>query len=157
MKKRKIFQLFALVMGAVLLLSLTGCGKEQKEQLTAGQIAEKLAEQAAAEGLQSAADYADVFYGMDFDKVAEFEVLSPMMNVKASEIAVFRVKDEKDAAEIQKSLEQRASDVQASFELYLEDQYEIAKQAEIRVQGDTLCLIIDEKAADLAEEFEKIA
>lgn len=157
MKKRKNLRLFALAAGLALLLALAGCGKEQKEQLTAGQIAEKLAEQAAAQGLESAADYAEVFYGMDFDKIEEFEVLSPMMNVKASEIAVFRLKDEDDAAQVQKALEQRAQDVQSSFELYLEDQYEIAKKAEIRVQGNTLCLIIDENAADLAAEFEKIA
>ena len=159
MKNRNLLRIVSLTMLAALLIgALAGCGKEQgpKEELSASQVAEKLSELAAAQGLESAVDYADVFYGADFDKVEEFEVLSPMMNVKASEIAVFRVKDEKDGPEIQRALEQRAKDVQASFEFYLEDQYEIAKKAEIRSSGPFICLIIDENAAEMAEEFEEM-
>ena len=111
MKKQKILRILSLAMLTVLLTgALAGCGEQEpKEELSAGQIAEKLAVLAEAQGLESAADYADVFYGQaDFDKVEEFEVLSPMMNVKASEIAVFRAKDESDAPALQQALEQRA-------------------------------------------------
>ena len=150
MKKQKILRILSLTMLAVLLTgALAGCGEQEpKEELTAGQIAEKLAALAEAQGLESAADYADVFYGQaDFDKVEEFEVLSPMMNVKASEIAVFRAKDESDAPALQLALEQRAQDVQTSFEFYLEDQYEIAQNAIVRRKGAFVCLVIDENAS----------
>lgn len=161
MKKQKVLRVLSLTVWAALLIGvLAGCGgdkQEPKGELTAGQIAEKLAGLAAAQGLESAADYADVFYAqVDFEKVEDFEVLSPMMNVKASEIAVFRVKDETDGPEIQQALEQRAQDVRDSFEFYLEDQYEIAQKAEVRVKGPFVCLMIDENAADMAEEFEKM-
>lgn len=159
MTKKKSLSAIVLAMLAALLLGMpAGCGKQEPQDLTVGQIAEKLAGLAAAQGLESAADYADVFYAqVDFEKVEDFEVLSPMMNVKASEIAVFRVKDETDGPEIQQALEQRAQDVQGSFEFYLEDQYEIAQKAEVRVKGPFVCLMIDENAADMAEEFEKMA
>lgn len=159
MKKQKILRILSLAMLTVLLTgALAGCGEQEpKEELTAGQIAEKLAALAEAQGLESAADYADVFYGQaDFDKVEEFEVLSPMMNVKASEIAVFRAKDESDAPALQQALEQRAQDVQASFEFYLEDQYAIAQKAIVRRKGAFVCLVIDENASEIAEEFEKL-
>lgn len=159
MTKKKSLSAIVLAMLAALLLGMpAGCGKQEPQDLTVGQIAEKLAGLAAAQGLESAADYADVFYAqVDFEKVEDFEVLSPMMNVKASEIAVFRVKDETDGPEIQQALEQRAQDVRDSFEFYLEDQYEIAQKAEVRVKGPFVCLMIDENAADMAEEFEKMA
>lgn len=158
MTKKKSLSAIVLAMLAALLLGMpAGCGKQEPQDLTVGQIAEKLAGLAAAQGLESAADYADVFYAqVDFEKVEDFEVLSPMMNVKASEIAVFRVKDETDGPEIQQALEQRAQDVRNSFEFYLEDQYEIAQKAEVRVKGPFVCLMIDENAADMAEEFEKM-
>lgn len=158
MTKKKSLSAIVLAMLAALLLGMpAGCGKQEPQDLTVGQIAEKLAGLAAAQGLESAADYADVFYAqVDFEKVEDFEVLSPMMNVKASEIAVFRVKDETDGPEIQQALEQRAQDVRDSFEFYLEDQYEIAQKAEVRVKGPFVCLMIDENAADMAEEFEKM-
>lgn len=159
MTKKKSLSAIVLAMLAALLMGMpAGCGKQEPQDLTVGQIAEKLAGLAAAQGLESAADYADVFYAqVDFEKVEDFEVLSPMMNVKASEIAVFRVKDETDGPEIQQALEQRAQDVRDSFEFYLEDQYEIAQKAEVRVKGPFVCLMIDENAADMAEEFEKMA
>lgn len=159
MTKKKSLSAIVLAMLAALLLGMpAGCGKQEPQDLTVGQIAEKLAGLAAAQGLESAADYADVFYAqVDFEKVEDFEVLSPMMNVKASEIAVFQVKDKDDAPEIQQALEQRAQDVRDSFEFYLEDQYEIAQKAEVRVKGPFVCLMIDENAADMAEEFEKMA
>ena len=160
---KKQIRVWSLVLAAALLLGLAGCGKGQdkeqdKEQLTAEQIAEKLAEQAAFPDLQSAVDYMDVFYSqLDLDKVEQYEVLSPMMNVQASEIAVFQVKEEGDVEAVRQAVEQRAQDIQTSFEHYLEDQYEIAKQAEIKVKDKTICLIIDENAADLSALFDEIA
>ena len=55
MKKQKILRILSLTMLAVLLTgALAGCGEQEpKEELTAGQIAEKLAALAEAQGLEA--------------------------------------------------------------------------------------------------------
>lgn len=97
-----------------------------------------------------------LYSGIDLSKIQSYSVKGSMMNVKCNEIAVFQVKDSADLGMVQSALQQRASDVAKTFETYLQDQYEIAKNAVVKTKGNYVCLIIDENADSMASAFETL-
>lgn len=101
------------------------------------------------------AEEVDDFYGLDVDNLEEYSVRIPMMNVKTNEIAIIKVKDEKDVEEIENAVEQRAEDVQKQFENYLPDQYENAKNYKLKTKGKYVLFIISEDADTLVDVYER--
>ena len=99
------------------------------------------------------ADDVRSLYGIDPEILAEFTVKAPLMNVKTNEIAVFKVKKTEDVAAVKKGMEKRAADVRQTFENYLQDQYENAKNYKIVAQGDYVLFLISESADDLEKAF----
>lgn len=92
-------------------------------------------------------------YGIDTSTLADFSGRMPLMNVKTNEIAVFKVKKEKDIDAVKKGMVSRAEAVQKQFESYLQDQYENAKNYKIVVQGNYVLFVISESADDLVKAF----
>jgi len=92
-------------------------------------------------------------YGIDANILADYTVKAPLMNVKTNEIGIFKVKNAKDVATVKKGMEKRAADVQKTFEQYLQDQYEIAKNYKIVTEGDYVLFLISESADDLEKAF----
>lgn len=84
----------------------------------------------------------DVF-GTDFDGlVTEGVYLQAMMNVKATELAIVKLKSDKSYDAVAKAFEARAADIQKTFETYLQDQYEDAKNYKIVRNGNYVMLSI---------------
>ncbi|MFC4776043.1 DUF4358 domain-containing protein [Paenibacillus sp. GCM10023252] len=100
-------------------------------------------------------DDLSAMYGLDAKLLADFSVHSPMMNVKANEIAIFKVKSTKDMDKVEAGIKKRAASVQQTFETYLQDQYEIAKDYRIVKNGSYILFVISESADDLEKAFAK--
>ncbi|WP_054026579.1 DUF4358 domain-containing protein [Bacillus sp. FJAT-28004] len=84
----------------------------------------------------------DVF-GTDFDGlVTEGVYLQAMMNVKATELAIVKLKSDKSYDAVAEAFEARAADIQKTFETYLQDQYEDAKNYKIVRNGNYVMLSI---------------
>lgn len=113
----------------------------------------KVGEQPALMALD--AEEVEDFYGLDVEKLEEYSVHIPMMNVKTNEIAIIKVKDEKDVEEIENAVKQRAEDVQKQFEHYLPDQYENAKNYKLNTKGKYVLFIISEDADTLVDVYER--
>ncbi|MEG0473583.1 MAG: DUF4358 domain-containing protein [Solibacillus sp.] len=94
-------------------------------------------------------------YGIDATTLEDFSVRIPMMNVKSNEIAIFKVKDEKDIAEVLTAVEQRAEDVMKTFEQYLPDQYENAKNHKIVTKGNYVLFVISDQADKLIAVYDR--
>ncbi|ASS77056.1 hypothetical protein CIG75_00765 [Tumebacillus algifaecis] len=92
-------------------------------------------------------------YGLDPALLEEFTVRYPLMNVKTNEIAIFKVKDEKEIATVKLAIEKRATVVQKQFEFYLPDQYENAKNYKIITNGKYVLFLISESADELGKAF----
>jgi len=96
------------------------------------------------------------FYNFDPALVEEFTIKMPMMNVKTNEIAVFKVKDAADIPAIEKSIDDRAAQVQKQFETYLPDQYENAKNYKVVKEGNYVLFVISESADAIIEQFQAL-
>jgi predicted small lipoprotein YifL len=94
-------------------------------------------------------------YSLDEALFQDYVVLMPMMNISTTEFAVFQVKDAKDIPAVEEGIKKRAEAVQKSFEQYLPDQYENAKNYKLVTKGNFVMFAIAEDAADVAAKFEQ--
>lgn len=92
-------------------------------------------------------------YAIDSSLLEEYSIRFPMMNIKATEIAIFKVKKEKDIDAVKEGIEKRAGTIQKQFETYLPDQYENAKNYKVVTNGNYVLFIISESADDLEKAF----
>lgn len=121
--------------------------KEMTEQMVTEVEQPKLIE-LTAEDLKN-------LYNLDAAKLEDFSVRVPMMGVKTNEIAIFKVKDEKDIAEVLTAIEQRAESVMKTFEQYLQDQYENAKNHKIITKGNYVLFVISDQADELIAVYDR--
>lgn len=86
----------------------------------------------------------------------DYSIKMPMMNTKSNELAILKVKDAKDITTVEDAIKQRAADIQKSFERYLPDQYENAKNYKLVTKGNYLLFVIADPADQdkLVQEFD---
>lgn len=156
---RKTLTVFVLtiVLGIMLAACSTGNGGNEvvEPDLTTNQMVEEMVadiEQPAFMELET--EDINVFYGINVDKLEEFTVRIPMMNVHTNEIAIFKVKNDGDIAEVEDLAKERAEVVQKQFESYLQDQYENAKDYRLVTKGNYVLFVISEDADKLTDVFE---
>ncbi|MDF2866191.1 MAG: hypothetical protein K0R72_1009 [Clostridia bacterium] len=83
-------------------------------------------------------------YNIDVDKIEEYVVKMPIMNVRANEIAIIKVKNIRDIGYIKDKVNDRIKNIQDSFDGYLQDQLVIAKSPLIIVKGRYVLMSISE-------------
>ena len=94
-------------------------------------------------------------YNLDAAKLEDFSVRIPMMNVKSNEIAIFKVKDQNDVAEVVAAIKVRAENAMKPFEQYLPDQYENAKNHKIVTKGNYVLFVISDQADELIAVYDR--
>lgn len=122
--------------------------------MTVAQMSEDLLKQAEQPALMDLTE-ADVktLYHLDPALLESYTIKIPLMNVKTNELAVVKVKDAKDIQAVEEAIKQRAADVQKSFEQYLPDQYENAKNYKLVTKGNYILFAISD--ADVVEKLTK--
>lgn len=91
------------------------------------------------------------FYGIDASDLEEYDVRIAMMNVKSNEVAIIKVKDAEKVEEIKGNVEKRAESIKKTFETYLPDQYENAKNYLLETKGKYIIFAIYEDTAKVEE------
>ncbi len=91
----------------------------------------------------------DLYNGIDEDKITSYSVNISFMNIRADEIAIFKVNDKNYLKELRKILEDRAINVQNSFKDYIYEQYEVSRKYKIMTYGDVIMLIITNSNDDI--------
>ena len=132
---------------------------EEKPQpaLTASQVVSNLLSQHSMGDLTDYNSMVSTLYGgIDLSQMESYCVKGPAMGTTASEIAVFQVKAGGSTASVEKALRQRADDIARTFEQYDPEQYEIAKKAVVRTEGNYVCMVIGSNASAIASSFEKM-
>ena len=94
-------------------------------------------------------------YNIDPEKLEDYAIRIPMMNVKSNEIAILKVKDAADVSAVEEALKQRAQTVQQQFETYLPDQYENAKNYKLVTKGNYVLFVISDQADELVTEYDR--
>lgn len=155
MEKRIFFLGLTIVLGIVLTACTGGKSDEIDVKLSAKEMTDQMVrevEQPAQIELQS--DQVKEFYHIDPEKLDDYSIRMPMMNIKTNEIAILKVKDTKDVADIEQAMKQRAEDVKKQFETYLPDQYENAKNYKLITKGNYILLVISEEADELVKVYD---
>lgn len=93
-------------------------------------------------------------YDLEATDLDSYVAEMPMMNVKANELAIFKAKDQAGVKAIQEACDKRAEQIQKTFETYLQDQYDIAKDYVVKVNGNYVLFVIDASADEIVKIFD---
>lgn len=143
----------------LLAMVVTGCSNDKEAPIESKLSAKEMADQMVKEVEQpaqmelSAQEVKDI-YNIDPEKLEEYAIRVPMMNVKTNEIAIIKVKDAEYVAEVEAAAKQRAENVMKQFEQYLPDQYENAKNYKLITKGNYVLLVISDKADELVKVYD---
>ena len=143
----------------LLAMVVTGCSNDKEAPIEPKLSAKEMADQMVKEVEQpaqmelSAQEVKDI-YNIDPEKLEEYAIRVPMMNVKTNEIAIIKVKDAEYVAEVEAAAKQRAENVMKQFEQYLPDQYENAKNYKLITKGNYVLLVISDKADELVKVYD---
>ena len=94
-------------------------------------------------------------YGIDTGLLESYSVNMPMMNVTATEIAVFEVKDEASIDAVKAGIEKRQKALEEQWQSYLPAQLELVQNYKVAVKGNLVLFVISENADQIVENFEK--
>ena len=158
MKKK----LLGILLSAVMVMSLAACGEQntpeeggQEVNVPVKEIADQILEELEWSAMLPLDDEMLLqFYELDASILEEYDANMPMMNVKTHEYSVFKVKDVKDVETVEAAIEKRAEAVQKSFEQYLPDQYENAKNYYTETNGKYVVFGIHENVETIEEVFQ---
>lgn len=149
---------FMSCLALIVALSFVGCNQGGGENVTASASVSEMAE-AIKENIEvslmedTLENFISMFEGLDADMIEESTFNIPMM-IQSNEVDIVKVKDSKDVETVKAALEKRLKNVQDSFEHYLPDPYELAKNGKVVVKGNYVMLIIDEDVDKAIEIFE---
>lgn len=104
------------------------------------------------QGPMSAEMFADA-YGIDTNLLSDYYISMPMMNVHATEIAVFELKDAKDADTIMEGIEKRQKGLEEQWQSYLPDQLELVQNYKTVVKDNMILFVISHDADKIVENF----
>ncbi|KOS69086.1 hypothetical protein AEA09_11385 [Lysinibacillus contaminans] len=152
-------KMMLIMLTMVLAMVVSACSGDKTTTIEASKSAKEMADQMLKEVeqpdlMELSEEEMQNLYNIDPAKLEDFSVRVPMMNVKTNEIAIFKVKDEKDVADVEAAAKQRAENVMKQFEQYLPDQYENAKNHKIVVKGNYVLLVISDRADELIKVYD---
>ncbi|WP_054954647.1 DUF4358 domain-containing protein [Paenibacillus dakarensis] len=152
-------QPFTLMLAILLMLAISACSGDKAEPVEATVPVKEMVDKMLTDIQQPKLMELDdetvkQQYHLDPALLEEYSVRIPLMNVKSNEISVLKVKDAKDLPAVEEAVKQRAADVQKSFEQYLPDQYENAKNYKLVTKGNYVLFVISEEADALVKSFE---
>lgn len=155
--KRNLPILFICLMLAVCLL--TACGETQKA-VDLGDLRKSMLKAASLpEMLSVNSDDADAernltaLTDISYDKVDAY-FIDYAADGKAYEIAVIRVKDEKDAARVESDLKAHIASRAEQYRYYMPDQVANAENAVTAVQGSDIALIMCDDPSSVKAAFD---
>ena len=152
-------KMMVLMLTAMVALVISACSNDKSATIEVKESAKEMADKMVAEveqpqQIELSEEQLKDFYNIDAAKLEDFTVRMPMMNVKTNEIAIFKVKDAKDVAEIEAAAKERAENVAKQFEQYLPDQYENAKNYKLVTKGNYVLMVISESADELINVYD---
>lgn len=93
-------------------------------------------------------------YGIDTNLLNSYYVQIPMMNVHATEVAVFELKDAKDADKVMAGIEKRQQALVDQWKSYLPDQLELVENYKTAQKDNMILFVISSEADQIVAQFE---
>lgn len=93
------------------------------------------------------------FYPFDRNLVSEYIIYQAMINVRSDEIAVFKVKDASNIAEVEKGIQKRLDQLDKIWQSYLPDQYDKVKKHIILKKDNYILFSVSDDQKKVEEIF----
>lgn len=93
-------------------------------------------------------------YNINSEDIEEGIIKCPMINLTVDEIAVLKVTDESKIPAIEEALKQHVEVVLQSFENYMPENHEIAKNYILKTNGNYVLFVISKDAEKIEEIFD---
>lgn len=108
-----------------------------------------------AQAPMNAEMFADA-YGIDTSLLNDYYVSMSMMNVHATEIAIFELKDAKDVDTVMAGIEKRQQGLVEQWQSYLPDQLELVENYKTAVKNNMILFVINHDADKIVENFNNV-
>ena len=156
MKKLKLFLMLTIIGGLLLAACSNDEPKVVEPTVSANEMMDEMLAKIEQPMMMEVTDeQVQEIYNIDPQKLADYAIRIPMMNVKSNEIAILKVKDVADVPAVEEAVKQRAETVQQQFETYLPDQYENAKNYKVVTKGNYVLFVISDQADELVTEYDR--
>ena len=156
MKKLTMFLMLTIIGGLLLAACSNDEPKVVEPTLSANEMVNEMLSKIEQPMMMELTDeQVQDIYNIDPEKLADYAIRIPMMNVKSNEIAILKVKDVADVPAVEEAVKQRAQTVQQQFETYLPDQYENAKNYKVVTKGNYVLFVISDQADELVTEYDR--
>lgn len=96
-------------------------------------------------------------YGIDPALLESYVAYMPLVNVSATEISVFELKDESSAEAVKAGIQKRVDSLLEQWERYLPVQYDLVKDHKIVQNGNFILFVISEHNDTIVNRFESAA
>ena len=96
-----------------------------------------------------------MLYDIDAADLEGFKVYIAPSNIKADELAIIKVKDEKKVTEIKDKVAKRVENQSASFKDYLPEEYSLIQNHVLKTQGNYVFLTISKDAEKMEAAFDE--
>lgn len=151
-------KVIATIMTLVLVVSgiFTGCSSKQQksEELSVKEINEKIKSNVDLSALKEGdSEKLNKLYGISQDEVEDFVLYTAASNIKADEILILKVKDEKSIDSIKGKITERAKNQEEVFKDYLPNEAYLVENNVLKVKGNIILFVISKDAEKIGELF----
>lgn len=153
LKKMSVFLMFVFCLGV-----MVSCGqKTKKVSLSTDEIYSKAVDGIELPALQKiSSDELSSLFKIKSSDVKEFSVYISMINIRATEIGIFKYENKNQQDAISKAIESRLKDLDSVWGTYLPDQYDLVKGVKKFNIGDVMGYVIAEDANKIISNIEKV-
>lgn len=148
-----------IILFAFITLLVSGCAKSGEDVLKSPEISE------IEDTVMKSFDTSDMIklddkklervYGISADEVDEYFAYVSTSNIKADEVAVFKVKDSEDIEGIKSRIGERMVQLGTSFKDYLPEQYNLIEKHTLGVKGNYVFLAVSKDGESIKIQFDK--
>lgn len=150
LKRVSILLMFVLCLGVV-----TSC-KQNKISLSTDEIYKKAVSGVELPELQKiSSSELNSLFKLNSDSVEEQSVYMSMLNIRASEIGIFKFSGKDQENSIDNAIDKRLKDLDATWSTYLPDQYELVKNVKKFSHGNVKGYVIADDANKVIANIEK--
>lgn len=154
-KKVIIIALVAIIAILAVILFATGENNEEKPVLTAQELYNKIAESTTLpeDMISRSSNDLDMRYGIDTTKAQDYIFMANATSYYVDTIAIFKVENSDDRNTIKTQLANIKKQAEDSMNNYDPEQYKIAKDGEVIINGDYVCLFMTNDIAKVKSTF----
>ena len=156
--KKGSSKVIATIMILVLVVSgiFTGCSSKQQKskELSVKEINEKIKSTVDLSELKEGdSEKLNKLYGISQDEVEDFVLYTAASNIKADEILILKVKDEKNIDSIKEKITERVKSQDEVFKDYLPEEAYLVEKNVLKVKGNVIIFAISKDAEKIGDLF----